>query len=102
MRAYSYDQLVATLPDCIADIKDRGGETWKMLADLDAVQPDRRPELRLADAQYGDMPQRGHIECPLVPKPIAALTLDAGIRNERAPGQLSISHSILDQHPAIE
>jgi len=46
MRADAHDQFVAPLPDRLADVKNGGREARQVLADLHAIQPNHRSELR--------------------------------------------------------
>src|SRR6266545_7143799 len=102
MGAHPHDQFVPTWSDGLADVKDRGREAGQMLPDLCAIQPNRRAELRLVDAENGHAPQFRYVKRAVVPKPIAILVRDPGVKNDSALRLLAGADAILDQHPAIE
>jgi hypothetical protein len=84
MGAHPHDQFVPAWSDGLAHVKDGGREAGQMLTDLYAIQPYRRAELRLVDAEEGHAPRCGYIKRPVVPKPIAILVRDACVKDDSA------------------
>src|SRR5215472_16804997 len=98
----AHDQLVRSTANRFADIKDRRGETRKMITNLDAVEPDGGTELGFIDAENCDTFQFGDFKRTSVPEPVTSLLRHASVVDVSVLGKVALADSLLDQHPAVE
>src|SRR5690349_2835843 len=102
MCADAHDQFVRSWPNRVAHVKNCPRETRQVVTNLDSVQPYCCAELCFVDSKSRDTGDCRQVKSSTVPEPVALLPGHASVRNERILRKPSISHSILNHHPAVE